>query len=302
MSELEIQIGRYLAELTRAQTSPHTLKAYRSDLRQFLEYFTPPEGQPPPLASLEVLEIREWLADVYSRNLETVSIRRKLAAVRSLFRFLLRDGLIPMNPARLVRTPKAPKSLPDVMTAEQANGLIDAVGTDRFERPHPARDRAIFEFLYGCGIRVSELVGLTLHGIELQQGYVRVRGKGDKERITPFAPIAGEKLKTYLDEHRPHLHPKDQSAFVNHRGEALSRQSFWKTLKELAMNAGIPTNISPHMLRHSFATHLLQSGMNLRSLQMLLGHSDLSTTQIYTHIAPEHLKESHKKYHPRGGG
>jgi integrase/recombinase XerC len=118
MSELEIQIGRYLAELARVQTSPHTLKAYSSDLRQFLEYFTPPEGQPPPLARFEMLEIREWLADVYSRNLEAVSIRRKLAAVRSLFRFLLREGLIPMNPARLVRTPKAPKTLPDVMTAE----------------------------------------------------------------------------------------------------------------------------------------------------------------------------------------
>ena len=165
-----------------------------------------------------------------------------------------------------------------------------------------ARDAAMVYLLYATGLRVSELVGLTLHKIELQQGYVRVRGKGDKERITPFAPIAGEKLKLYLDQFRPELHPQDQSAFVNHRGETITRQTFWKTLKELAKEAKIPSTLSPHVLRHSFATHLLQSGMNLRSLQMLLGHSDLSTTQIYTHVAPEHLKDSHKKYHPRGGG
>src|ERR1039457_4081794 len=200
MSELELEIGRYLEELARAQASPHTLEAYGGDLRQFLEYFTPPESQPPPLAQFGVLEIREWLADLYSRQLSAVSIRRKLAAVRSLFRFLSREGLIRMNPARLVRTPKAPQSLPDVMTAEQVNGLIDAVAADKFERAHPARDRAIFEFLYGCGIRVSELVGLNLEDIDRAERWIRVRGKGKKERQVPFTSQAATALDRYLPE------------------------------------------------------------------------------------------------------
>jgi integrase/recombinase XerD len=158
--------------------------------------------------------------------------------------------------------------------------------------------------IYATGLRVSELVTLSLHQIDLQQSYVRVKGKGDKERIAPFAPIAGEKLAAYIEKHRAFLASKnkrpDQTVFLTHRGDPITRKSFWEILKRFAAEAEIPTTLSPHMLRHSFATHLLQSGMNLRSLQMLLGHSDLSTTQIYTHIAPDHLKKSHKKYHPRG--
>jgi integrase/recombinase XerC len=219
MSELETQIGRFLEELERTHVSPHTLDAYGSDLRQFLEYFTPPESEPPPLACFEVLEIREWLADLYSRNLTAVSIRRKLAAVRAFFRFLVREGLVAMNPARLVRTPKAPKKLPDVMTAEQVNGLIDAVGADKFERPHPARDRAIFEFLYGCGIRVSELTGLDVDDIDPAERWIRVRGKGRKERQVPFAAKAAEALDGYLAERRPA--PGERAVFLNHSSAQL---------------------------------------------------------------------------------
>ena len=297
MSELEIQIGRYLAELTRAQTSPHTLKAYRSDLRQFLEYFTPPEGQPPPLASLEVLEIREWLADVYSRNLETVSIRRKLAAVRSLFRFLLRDGLIPMNPARLVRTPKAPKSLPDVMTAEQANGLIDAVGTDRFERPHPARDRAIFEFLYGCGIRVSELVGLNLEDIDATERWIRVRGKGRKERQVPYASKAAAALDRYLPERRPV--PEERAVFLNHRGRRITARGVSGIVKLYGVLINGDSSVHPHGFRHAYATHLLADGADLRAIQELLGHARLSTTQKYTQVSLTGLMEVYDRSHPK---
>jgi integrase/recombinase XerD len=157
--------------------------------------------------------------------------------------------------------------------------------------------------IYATGLRVTELVSLTVGQVDIQQGYLRVRGKGEKERITPFASIAGERLAAYLEKYRGLLiSPKKptQTVFLSHYGDPLTRKSFWETLKRLASQAGVTSKLSPHMLRHSFATHLLQSGMNLRSLQMLLGHSDLSTTQIYTHIAPEHLKSSHRKYHPRG--
>jgi integrase/recombinase XerD len=158
--------------------------------------------------------------------------------------------------------------------------------------------------LYATGLRVSELVGLSVHNIDLEQGYVRVRGKGEKERIAPFAAPAGERLGQYLDAGRGALEPRTDHAFPNHRGFALTRQAFWKLLKDLASQASIDRaeRITPHVLRHSFATHLLQSGMGLRSLQLLLGHSDLSTTQIYAHITPEHLKETHSRLHPRGGG
>jgi integrase/recombinase XerC len=297
MSELEIQIGRYLAELARAQTSPHTLKAYSSDLRQFLEYFTPPEGQPPPLARLEMLEIREWLADVYSRNLEPVSIRRKLAAVRSLFRFLLREGLIPMNPARLVRTPKAPKSLPDVMTAEQANGLIDAVGGDRFDRPHPARDRAIFEFLYGCGIRVSELVGLNLEDIDPSERWIRVRGKGKKERQVPYASKAAAALDRYLTERRPA--PEDRAVFLNHRGRRITARGVSGIVKLYGVLVNGDSSVHPHGFRHAYATHLLADGADLRAIQELLGHARLSTTQKYTQVSLTSLMEVYDRAHPK---
>jgi integrase/recombinase XerC len=297
MSELEIQIERFLAELARAQTSPHTLKAYGSDLRQFLEYFTPPEGQPPLVARFEVLEIREWLADVYSRNLETVSIRRKLAAVRSLFRFLWREGLIAMNPARLVRTPKGPQSLPDVMTAEQANGLVDAVGTDRFERPYPARDRAIFEFLYGCGIRVSELVGLNLEDIDASERWIRVRGKGKKERQVPYTSKAAVALDGYLSERRPV--PAARAVFLNHRGRRITARGVSGIVKLYGVLINGDSSVHPHSFRHAYATHLLADGADLRAIQELLGHARLSTTQKYTQVSLTSLMEVYDRAHPK---
>jgi integrase/recombinase XerD len=154
--------------------------------------------------------------------------------------------------------------------------------------------------LYATGLRISELLALTTHSLDLAQEYLRVRGKGDKERIVPFASAAGTALRDYLEHHRPQLLPQSDHLFVNAAGTRLSRQAFWKTLQTLAKQAGISRSVSPHLLRHSFATHLLQAGMNLRSLQMLLGHSDLSTTQIYTHVSPEHLKQAQRRYHPRG--
>ena len=297
MSELETQIGRFLEELARTQVSPHTLRAYGADLRQFLDYFTPPGSQPPEPARFEVLEIREWLADLYSQKLETVSMRRKLAAVRAFFRYLLRDGRVAMNPARLVRTPKAPQSLPDVMTAEQVNGLIDAVGAERFARPHPARDRAMFELLYGCGIRVSELVGLDLEDVDRAERWIRVRGKGRKERQTPFPSKAAAALERYLADR--HAAPEERAVFVNHRGRRITARGVRGIVKLYGVLVNGDSSVHPHSFRHAYATHLLADGADLRAIQELLGHARLSTTQKYTQVSLTDLMAVYDKAHPK---
>jgi integrase/recombinase XerC len=297
VSELELQIDRYLEELARKQVSPHTLEAYGGDLRQFLEYFTPPETEAPPLAQLQVLEMREWMADLYSRKLSAVTIRRKLAAVRGLFRFMSREGLVAINPARLVRTPKAPKNLPSVMTAEQVNGLIDTVAANKFERPHPARDRAIFEFLYGCGVRVSELVGLDLEDIDRAEGWIRVRGKGKKERQVPFASKAAESLDRYLAERPPA--PRERAVFLNHRGGRLTARGVAGVVKLYGILVNGDSSIHPHGFRHAYATHLLADGADLRAIQELLGHARLSTTQKYTQVSLTSLMEVYDRAHPK---
>jgi integrase/recombinase XerC len=297
MSELQSEIERFIAELSRAQVSPHTLRAYRSDLEQFAEYFTPPGSEPPALARFEVLEIREWLADLYSQKLAVVSIRRKLAAVRTFFRFLLRAGLLPVNPARLVRTPKAPKTLPQVMTAEQTNVLIDGVGTEELERPHPARDRAIFEFLYGCGVRVSELVGLNLEDVDRSERWIRVRGKGKKERQTPFPAKAAEALERYLAARGGS--PEERALFLNHRGGRLTTRGVRGIVKFYATLVSGDSSIHPHSFRHAYATHLLADGADLRAIQELLGHARLSTTQKYTQVSLTGLMEVYDRAHPK---
>ena len=297
MSELELQIDRYLEDLARKQVSPHTLEAYGGDLRQFLEYFTPPETEAPPLAQLQVLEMREWMADLYSRKLSAVTIRRKLAAVRGLFRFMSREGLVAINPARLVRTPKAPKNLPSVMTAEQVNGLIDTVAANKFERPHPARDRAIFEFLYGCGVLVSELVGLDLEDIDRAEGWIRVRGKGKKERQVPFASKAAEALDRYMAERPPA--PRERAVFLNHRGGRLTARGVAGVVKLYGILVNGDSSIHPHGFRHAYATHLLADGADLRAIQELLGHARLSTTQKYTQVSLTNLMEVYDRSHPK---
>ncbi len=185
-SALELAIENFLAELARQNASPHTLEAYGADLRQFLAYFSPPNLPPPEPAAFDAWKIREWMAWLFEQKIGALSVRRKLAAVRALFRHLVRQGRIPVNPARLVRTPKAPKKLPAVPTAEQTNALIDQVAADQRERPCPERDLALFELLYGCGLRISELLGLNLDDIDRQERWLRVRGKGRKERLVPY--------------------------------------------------------------------------------------------------------------------
>ncbi|PWU07111.1 MAG: tyrosine recombinase XerC [Terriglobia bacterium] len=297
MSELARQIDRYLAELARRGNSAHSIRAYEADLRQFLGYLSPPELEPPEPQAIDVLILREWLAGLYRDNLSAVTIRRKLAAVRGLFGFLLREGVAPVNVARLVRTPKAPKTVPDVMTAEQANLLIDAVGAGRIERPHPARDTAIFEILYGCGLRVSELAGLNLEDIDRSQGWLLVRGKGRKERQVPLPRKAAESLERYLAG-RPVVRD-EPGVFLNHRGGRLSTRGIHGIVKLYAMLLSGDDSVHPHSLRHAYATHLLADGADLRAIQELLGHARLSTTQKYTQVSLTDLMAVYDKAHPK---
>ena len=297
MSELALQVERYLEDLARANDSPHTIDAYRSDLEGFLAYLSPPGLDPPEPRSIDTLLIREWLVRLYADNLAAVTIRRKLAALRGLFRFMMRGGIVEVNTARLVRTPKAPIKLPDVPTPDQVNALIDAVPGVRPERPFPLRDRAIFELLYGCGIRVGELTGLNLDDIDRAERWLRVRGKGRKERLVPFGGKAAEALERYLGE-RPVVRDQ-QAVFLNHRGGRLTDRAVRGIVKLYAVLTGGDPTLHPHSFRHAFATHLLADGADLRAIQELLGHARLSTTQKYTQVSLTDLMRVYDSAHPK---
>lgn len=298
MSELAEHITRFLDELRRGNASPHTVRNYGVDLDQFLAYFTPPESAAPQPREFNHLMIREWMGDLYRQDLAAVTIRRKLAAVRAFFQFLLRNGVVDVNYAKLARTPKAPKTLPRVMTAEQANNLVDAVGADKLERPHPERDLALFEFLYGCGVRVSELVGLNLDDVDRSERWVRVRGKGKKERQVPFGGKAAAALDQYLAVRVPRV-PAERAVFVNHRGTRLTDRGVRGIVKLYATVLGGDPSVHPHSFRHAYATHLLSDGADLRAIQELLGHARLSTTQKYTQVSLEDLMAAYDKAHPK---
>lgn len=282
-----------------------TVEAYERDLRECFSYIDASK-----LESISLEDLNDYLSHLRKLKRKSTSIARKVSALRQFFKFCCLEFGLEHNPAEQLHSPLQTQRLPKYLTQAETEDLLKMAeeGLDYRDSKREAlqsRDRAMVYLLYATGLRVSELVGLETHECDLSMEYVRVHGKGGKERIVPFATRAGDCLRDYLENHRPALLPEGQLAnishlFLNHRGLALTRQSFWKILKSLADQAGIKKAISPHMVRHSFATHLLQSGMNLRSLQLLLGHSDLSTTQIYAHVTPEHLKIAHKKFHPRG--
>jgi integrase/recombinase XerC len=300
MSELRRAIDLYLDELRRRNSSPHTLRNYDIDLTQFHEHFAARDLTP---AAIDLLAIRGWLAALYERGLTTVSIRRKLAAVRSCFHFWARNGLVENNPAKLLRTPKAPKTLPQVPTAEQTNALVDGVANNKLERPFPERDLALFEFLYGCGLRVSEAVGLDLEDIDRSERWLRVRGKGKKERVVPFGGKAAEALDRYLAKRTPAPAEKgsgsERGLFLNFRGRRLSDRGARNIITFYARYVAGDSSIHPHTLRHAFATHLLADGADLRSIQELLGHARLSTTQKYTQVSLTELVAVYDKAHPK---
>ena len=280
---------RYLEHLrVERNCSAHTLRNYGSDLDQFGAFLKQ------PLDSLTHLDIRSYLGELYAMRLKSVSISRKLAVLRSFFRFLAREGVVADNPARLVTSPKLPKPLPSVPTAEEVNTLIDSVGES-------ARDRAILEFLYGCGIRAAELVGLNTGDVDRRAGYIRVRGKGKKERLVPLGGKADAALQQYLDARAALLRPgaTQPALFLNLRGGRLTTRSVGRIVKRWALLAGADTGLHPHSFRHAFATHLLSDGADLRAIQELLGHASLATTQIYTQVDADQLLAVYRSAHPR---
>lgn len=297
-SELGAAIEEFLGERTRHNDSPHTIRNYGADLREFLAYFSPPGEAPPPLANLDLLSLREWLSHLYERAQKPATIRRKLASVRSLFRFLSREHRIETDPARLLRLPKMPKTLPQVPNAEVTNALVDGViARDDLEQPFPARDSLLLELLYGCGLRVSEAVGLNLEDFDRTDRWVRVRGKGKKERPVPFGTKVSDALDAYLEPRPPGF---DRNAlFLNHRGKRLTDRGARNIVKFYARWVVGDSSIHPHTLRHAFATHLLSDGADLRAIQELLGHARLSTTQKYTQVSLTDLMKVYDNAHPR---
>lgn len=301
MSELASHIEQFLNQLHRENVSAHTLRNYASDLAQFLSYFSPPGGEPPAPSEFTHLSFREWLGALHAQGLSPVSIRRKLASVRSLFKFLHKRGVVPVNMAKRVRTPRAPRTIPQVPTAEQTNTLIDRVasgGDENMTRPFPARDRCIFELLYGCGLRISELVGLNTADFDLSEQWIRVRGKGRKERQVPFGGKAAEALERYLAVRQPAASERE-ALLLNHRGTRLSDRGARGIVKFYAGLTGGDPTLHPHSFRHAYATHLLADGADLRSIQELLGHASLSTTQKYTQVSLADLMAVYDKAHPK---
>ena len=278
-----------------------TCTAYELDLRQ-LQSCLPTQSLLSAVTPLVLKDYQKLLSD---RTFSASTRARKLSAVRMFFRFCGLEYGATLDSADDLNLPLQSKTLPSFLTLQEVTALLDASVTGLPYRhalgPRlQSRDRAMVFLLYATGMRVSELVGLTCYQLDLSGALVRVLGKGSKERLIPVAHSACELLQKYLEEDRKEFKPVSDIFFTNLRGQPLSRQSFWKLLKELAQKASIQAPISPHLLRHSFATHLLEAGINLRSLQMLLGHADLSSTQIYTHVQPAQLKEVHRKFHPRG--
>lgn len=297
MSELKAAIARYVEELKLRNVSGHTLRNYQSDLEQFRDYVSPPESEPPRPQKIDTLLLREWMGSLYARDLDVLSVRRKLAAVRGLFTFLRREGVVQVNAAKLLRTPKAPKRLPGVMTEEQTNTLVDAVGDPQLDRPYPERDRLIFELLYGCGLRVSELVGLNLDDFDYADRWIRVRGKGRKERQVPYAERAAEALERYLAVRT--ARPEERALLLGHRGARLSDRRAREIVKFYGSMVAGDSSVHPHSLRHAYATHLLSDGADLRAIQELLGHARLSTTQKYTQVSLVDLMRVYDKAHPK---
>jgi integrase/recombinase XerD len=276
----------------------NTLDAYRRDLAQFAAWLDAAQGKGlVEAAPSDLLHHLAWQVDTKHAKPRTTS--RLVSALKRFFQFALREGLRRDDPAAALDSPKLPRSLPKSLSEDEVEALLAAPPVDT---PQGVRDRAMLETLYASGLRVSELVGLKTLQVSLDMGVVRVLGKGSKERLTPLGQEAIDWIERYQREARPALlgARKSDALFVTTRGGPMTRQGFWGLVKRYAAAAGIARAISPHTLRHAFATHLINHGADLRVVQLLLGHADISTTQIYTHVARERLKALHRKHHPRG--
>ncbi|MGQ9834666.1 MAG: tyrosine-type recombinase/integrase [Thermoanaerobaculaceae bacterium] len=293
----EEEFERYLA--SERNYSSHTLRAYRREIARFVAFCQHQFSLHGPQEVTPTV-IRSFQAFLHARKLSRVSLQRSLACLRTYFRFLAREGIVAANPARLVPTPKAPKRLPQVPTVPELSEILETLP----KTPQGLRDRAALELLYGCGLRAAELVALNLGDVDLSRRLVRVLGKGRKERIVPFGRQAAEALRAYLPvraqlRSRVPLEDDGEPLLVNLQGRRLSDRSLRRSVERASRQLAVAHRLHPHTLRHAFATHLLEAGMDLRAIQELLGHASLSTTQRYTHVNLAHLMEVYRKAHPK---
>jgi integrase/recombinase XerD len=289
-------VAEYLGALQSEQgASRNTLAAYRRDLADFLRFVTSRRLEPASVAADDVVT---WLERLRGRGLAAASVARRLSAVRGFYRHLLREGVVQRDPTEHLDTPRATRPLPRALSREAATLLVEAPDT---RHAAGVRDRAALELLYATGMRASECLGLRLEDLNLSAGYVVCTGKGAKQRLIPVGAEALAWVRRYLRDVRPHHTRRRDSGhlFVNPRGAALSRQSLWTLVRRAAAVAGLKRRVSPHMLRHSFASHLLEGGADLRSVQAMLGHADIATTQIYTHLPTAALRRMYRDFHPR---
>lgn len=293
-------VDDYLSHLAIERgASSNTIAAYGRDLAEYVAFLDSRSIAGPESVTRE--DATAFVASLRARGLAPSSVERKVAAVRGLHKFLVREGLTENHPTARLPLPKVPERLPDVISVDQMEALLSQPFADG---PAGLRDRAILEVLYGCGLRVSELVGLDVGDVDLRDGFVRVLGKGSKERVVPIGGVASRAVDAYLRAGRPFLRPKrsvsvaDSALFVSTRGARLSRQVVFRTVREHGARMGLQ-GLHPHTLRHSFATHLLEGGADLRALQEMLGHADISTTQVYTHVDRRHIREEYLTTHPR---
>jgi len=288
-------VADFIRHLHERNASPHTVKAYTQDLALFATYAGSRGWK-----QIDHIAVRGFLSQLYDKGLSKPSVARALAAVRSLYRWLAREGVVEQNPAKLVATPKLPQKLPRVPTIEEINSVIDG------EMPEvaafPERDRLMFELLYGCGIRNSELIGINLDDIRLSAEAILIRGKGKKERYLPFGDSVKSALSAYLPERQIVLGQRGKQStglLINHRGGRLTTRSVGRIIKKIAVAKGLSPDVHPHTLRHAFGTHMLEEGADLRAIQELLGHERLATTQRYTQLSMKHVLQVYDQTHPR---
>ncbi|HEY8172491.1 MAG TPA: site-specific tyrosine recombinase XerD [Dehalococcoidia bacterium] len=299
---MDDHIGHFLNFMSVEKgASGNTVAAYRNDLFQFDTYVTgiSGNGKPRDWERLERDLIVQYLLALKSRNYAEATVARKVAAIKSFFQYMQAEGVIRRNPAESLESPRVGRSLPKPLSVTEVDELLEQ--PLKRQTPEAKRDRAMLELLYATGLRVTELVSLNVDDINMSGPYVRCMGKGAKERTIPIHEQAAAAVSGYLNDGRALLVKarKESALFVNRRGERLTRQGFWLILKQYAKEANIATTVTPHTLRHSFATHMLRGGMNLRHVQELLGHANISTTQVYTQVANEHVRSVYDKAHPR---
>lgn len=276
--------------------SPHTRIAYQGDLTYFVAFLG--DKQIPNFSEVTRHDILDFLSAEKNRGMSTATIARELVSIKVCLRHLLQEGLITRNDSEIMESPKLWKILPDTLSRDEVDRLLNAPDTDT---SLGIRDRAIFETFYATGMRVSELAGITIDNLHFDEDYIRCIGKGRKERVIPITQSAQKLITHYLSTARPKYAKKveTRAVFLSNRGSQLSRKTLWAMIKKYAIQAGIVKNVTPHTLRHSFATHLLANGAPLRIIQEMLGHADIGTTQIYTHVDAERIKSVHQQFHPR---